>query len=113
MKKFGAFLAVGMTAVIIITIVIYNFLLGSSAEPPSNSENTQMVIAEPTVVPDIVAIQAALESSDAGRTELVGSARLQARASFRITFIDASTNIHRSHLDPSLEILPRYSCSPD
>jgi len=62
MKNLGVVLAVGMTAVIIITIAIFNFLLVSAEEPPSNSENTQIVTVEPTTVPDVAAIQAAFDA---------------------------------------------------
>ena len=62
MKNFGAILAVGITAVILITIGIFNFLLVPAAEPVAANENMPTAITEPTTIPDIAAIQAAYDA---------------------------------------------------
>ncbi len=64
MKNLGAILAVGMTAVILITIGASNFLLAAKAEPPADSGNTPPLVEQTTIVPDVAAVQAAYQARE-------------------------------------------------
>ncbi len=64
MKNLGVILAVGITAVIVMTIGIFNFLLVSEAESAANSEEVADLVEETTDVPQMAAIQAAFEARE-------------------------------------------------
>ena len=65
MKNLGVILAVGITAVIIITIGIFNFLLASEADLPARYGGLPAAVEETTVVPDVAAVQAAFDAREA------------------------------------------------
>jgi hypothetical protein len=68
MKNLGTILAVGITAVIVLTIGILNFL-PVSAEPSASGEEPPLTAGDASVAPDAAAIQAAY---DARETLLLG-----------------------------------------
>ncbi len=64
MKNIGVVLTVGITAVILITIGVFNVLLAAEAETPVDAAITPAVAEEVTAVPDLAAVQAAYDARE-------------------------------------------------
>lgn len=64
MKHLGAVLAVGITAVIILTLGAVNFLMVSGAPSAPNTGDLPANMEAPTAVPDVAAVQAAFEARE-------------------------------------------------
>jgi hypothetical protein len=64
MKNLGAVLAVGITAVIIVTIGVLNVLLASEPGPAAEIEEIAPPVVDAAAAPDVAAIQAAYDARE-------------------------------------------------